>query len=126
MTPTEAYCCYKLYIQPRLTYPMLCTTLTQKQCRMIQAPVLEAILPKLQLNMRTPRAVLFAGPRYGGLALPEKYTDQTYRQLQMLVGHLKLQDDNGLLTRCLLTYTQLQIGPGTPFFKLKYPNIRNR
>jgi hypothetical protein len=61
LTPTEAYCCYIQYIKPKMTYPFPCVSLTEKQCRHIQAPVLEAILPKLHLNRHSPRAVLFAG-----------------------------------------------------------------
>lgn len=75
LSPSEAYCCFMMYIRPKINYPLPCVSLTQAQCRYIQAPVLEAILPKLHLNRHTPRAVLFAGPRYGGISLPETYTD---------------------------------------------------
>ncbi len=66
-------------------------------CRAIQAPALAGLLPKLHLNRHTPRAVLFAGPRYGGLSLPETYIDQGFGQLQLAFGHLKLDDENGQL-----------------------------
>ncbi len=91
---------------------------TQQQC--CQAPVLEAILPKLHLNRHTHRAVLFAGPSYGGNSLPEKYNDQGYLRLHMLVGHVKLHDDVGQLITCLITHTQLQLGSNIPFFNLQY------
>lgn len=61
-TPVEVYCCYMQYICPSLTYPLPCTSLTQQQCRRIQAPTVAAILPKLHMNRHTPRAVLFASP----------------------------------------------------------------
>jgi hypothetical protein len=38
--------------------------LSSTQCRMIQAPDLVALLPKLHLNRHTPHAVIFAGPLY--------------------------------------------------------------
>jgi len=66
LSSSEAYCCYMIYIRPKLTYPFPCISLTEQQCRHIQAPVLEVILPRLHLNRHTPRAVLFASPRYGG------------------------------------------------------------
>lgn len=96
--------------------------MTEAQCRHVQAPILEAILPKLHLNRHTPRAVLFAGPRYGGLGIPETYTDLGYGHLQYLVGHLKLGDDIGKLLTSIITHTQLQVGSTTPFFQLPYPN----
>jgi len=120
LTPTEAYCCYMVYIRPRLTYPVACTSMTEKQCRHIQAPAVEAILPKLHLNRHTSHALLFAGERYGGVGFPAEYTDQGFNQMKMLVGHLKLGDDNGSLIRCLVTHTQLQTGSVTPFFQLPY------
>lgn len=71
-----AYYSYMQYIRPRLTYPLPCSTLTQNQCRHIQAPALAALLPKLHLNQHTPQAILFGVPCYGGLNLPDLYTDQ--------------------------------------------------
>ena len=74
LTPAEAYCCLMQYIRPKINYPFPCVSLTETECRRIQAPILEALLPKLHLNRHTSRAVLFAGPRSGGLGHPEKYT----------------------------------------------------
>jgi hypothetical protein len=121
LTPTEAYCCYMLYIRPKISYPPPCVSLTEQQCRHIQAPVLKAILPKLHLNCHSPRAVLFARPRYGGLGLAENYADLGYGHLQYMVGHLKMGDDVGQLLLSLITHTQLQVGSCTPFFQLAYP-----
>jgi hypothetical protein len=121
LTPQEVYCCYMQYIRPKITYPFPCVSLTEKQCRHIQAPVLAAVLPRLPLNWHTPRAVLFAGPRYGGLGLSENYTDLGIGHLQYLVGHIKMGDEVGQLLLSSITYTQLQVGSVTPFFKLAYP-----
>jgi len=78
------------FLRPKLTYPLPCSSLTLKQCHTIQDPALEALLPKLHLNRHTPRAVLFGGPRYGGIDLPELYTDQGFGQLKFFDVHLKL------------------------------------
>jgi len=121
LSPSEAYCCFMMYIRPKINYPLPCVSLTQAQCRYIQAPVLEAILPKLHLNRHTPRAVLFAGPRYGGISLPETYTDLGQGHLAYFLGHLKLGDETGALIKTLITHTQLQTGSVFPFFSLPYP-----
>jgi hypothetical protein len=65
--------------------------------------------------------VLFAGPRYGGLGIPESYTDLGYSHLQYLMGHTKIGDDIGKLILSLVTHTQLQTGSTMPFFRLPYP-----
>lgn len=120
LTPAEAYCCLMMYIRPKLNYPTPCVSLTEAQCHHIQSLILEAILPKLHLNRHTPRAVLFAGPRYGGLNIPENYTDLGYGHLQYLVAHIKLGDEVSQLILSLITHTQLQVGSTTPFFQLQY------
>jgi len=122
LTPQEAYCCLMMYMRPKLNYSTPCVSLLETQCRHIQAPILEAILPKFHLNRHMPRAVLFAGPRYGGLSIPEQYTDLGYSHLQYLVGHIKMGDDIGDLILSLITHTQLQVGAGVPFFTLHYPD----
>jgi hypothetical protein len=66
----------------------------------IQAPALAVLLPKLHPNRHTSRAVLFGSQKYGGLGLPELYTDQIYGQLKLLIGHLKLQDEAGRQILC--------------------------
>ncbi len=120
MTPPEAYCSYMMFLRPRLLYPLPCSSLTQKQCRNIQAPALAALLPKLHLNRHTPRAVLFGGLKYGGLDLPELYTDQGHGQLQLMIGHLKLRDEVGSQLLCFLSELQLLVGSLSPVFTLPY------
>jgi hypothetical protein len=44
---SEAYLSYFQYLQPKLWYPHLCTSLSPNQCRMIQSPALATLLPKL-------------------------------------------------------------------------------
>jgi len=58
---------------------------------LVQAAVLETILPKMHLNRHTPHAVLFAGLWYGGVKFRDKYTDMGYGQLCLFIGHLNLE-----------------------------------
>jgi hypothetical protein len=96
--------------------------LTQQQCRHIQAPAFAALLPKLHLNRHTPHAVIFGEPRFGGLYLPDLYTDQGYGQLRLLLGHLRKRDDTGQLILIAISHLQLLLGSATPFFALPYPH----
>jgi ribonuclease HI len=121
LSPSEAYCCLMMYVRPKLNYPDPSVSLTEIQCHHILAPIMEAILPKSHLNRHTPRAVLFARPRFGGMSIPEKYTDLGYGHLQYMVGHVKMGDDIGQLILSLVTHTQLQVGASESFLKLPYP-----
>jgi hypothetical protein len=98
----------------------LWTGVTPAQCRTIQAPALAALLPKLKLNRHSPRAVLFSGPTYGGLSLPDLYDDQGLGQLSLLIGHLKLGDETGHLILSTLSHMQLSIGSSRPFLTTSF------
>jgi hypothetical protein len=74
----------------------------------------------MHLNCHSPHAVLFGESKYGGLSLPELYTDQGHHQLKLLIRHLKLKDQNGDLIYIDLTNVQLVTGAIPPFFSLPY------
>jgi hypothetical protein len=94
----------------------------QQQCKQVQAPALAAILSKMHMNRHTSHHILFGDYRYGGLSLPDLYTDQGYGQLKLLVGHLKMEDTTGDLILIAISHLQIHTGSGTPFFALPYPN----
>jgi hypothetical protein len=121
LSPLQAYCSYTMYLRPRLGYPLPCSSLTQAQCRSVQAPALAALLPKLHLNRHTPHAIVFGPLHYGSLCLPDIYTNQSYGQLKLLLGHLGLKDESGKLILIALSHIQLHTGSSTPFFDLPYP-----
>lgn len=112
----------KVYLCPCLIYPLLCSYLTQHQCRHVQAPALAARLPKLHLNRHTSHLILFGDHHYGGVNLPDLYTDQGFGQLKPLVGHLKMRDEVGELILIDISHLQLHMGSRIPFFALLYPH----
>jgi hypothetical protein len=122
LTSDKAYWSYYLYLWPKLSYPLACTTLTQQQCKYFQAPTLAAVFPKMFLNRQTPHAVIFGKPKYGGLSIPDLITDQGYGQLK-LIGHLKSNDQNGSLLHITITQVQLWTGALNPFSP--YPTLLN-
>jgi hypothetical protein len=122
LTSDEVYLSYMLYLRSRLIYPLPCSSLTQKQCKHVQAPALAALTSKMHMNRHTSHHIIFGDYRYGGLGLPDLYTDQGYGQLKLLVGHLKLEDTTGDLILIAISHLQLHIGSRTPFFALSYPN----
>jgi hypothetical protein len=69
LQPDEAFWSYNLFLWPQLTYPLPCTSFTERQCRTIQAHALASLLPKLHLNCHTPHTVLFGEAKFGGLEL---------------------------------------------------------
>jgi hypothetical protein len=120
ITPSQAYLSYMLYLHPELKYPLSCTTLTPAQCKMIQAPALAALLPKLHLNKNSPRAIIFGSSLYGGLGLPDLHLDQGFEQLTLFIGHLQLTDENGQMILSLISHLQLFVSSATSFWSLPF------
>jgi hypothetical protein len=123
LMPDEAYWSYILYLQPRLTYPLACTSLMEKQCHHVQAPTLAALLPNLHLNRHTPHSVVFGDAKFGGLSLPHLYTDQGFQQLRFFIGHLCQQDEMRKLILIAISFLQLILGVQKPFFTLRYAHF---
>lgn len=121
LSPDEAYTSYMQYLRPKIIYPLPCSSLTQKQCQYVQAPALAALIPKLHVNRHIAHVIIFGAHRYGGLSLPDLYTDQGYGQLKLLIGHIKLGDDIGKLILIAMSHLQLHIGSEFPFFTCSYP-----
>jgi hypothetical protein len=99
-----------MYLRPRLNYPLPCCTFTPAQCCHIQSLALEGLLPKLHLNRHSPQAVLFTGPLYRGISLPDTLIDQVFGQLSLFIGHLQLNDDVGTMILTLISLLQIHIG----------------
>jgi len=64
--------------------------------------------------------VLFGSAKYGGLEIPELYTDQGFGQLKLLFGHVKLRDEVGQQILCFLSELQLFIGSSSPILSLPF------
>jgi hypothetical protein len=62
LTRKEALYSYTFYFIPRLGFSLLAMTFTEQQCAKIQAPALQAFLPKCQINRNAAHSILFAPP----------------------------------------------------------------
>jgi hypothetical protein len=73
---------------PIIVYDTPITILSFKECDDLQKPVVNAILPKMGITSKAPRAVAFGMTRYGGIGLVHLAAVQSHGQLQYLLGHL--------------------------------------
>jgi hypothetical protein len=96
-----------------ISYDTAATSLTYKECEEILRPVVNAILPKMGININTARTVVFGTSKYGVLGLDHMYVVQGFAQLQYLIGSLRTQDTMGDLYQMLLEYTQLECDTDT-------------
>jgi hypothetical protein len=101
---------YNSFYMASLGYWAAATYLSMDECKEIQKPPVNAILPKMGTNRNTKREVVFGATKYGVLGLTHLAAVQGYGQLQYLLGHLRSDDTSGTLYRILMEFTQLKCG----------------
>jgi hypothetical protein len=77
----EGVLAYNSYYMASLSYGTLATSLDIKECKEIQRPVFNDILPKMGTNRNTSRSVLFGTSKYGGLGNDHLAAVQGFGQL---------------------------------------------
>jgi hypothetical protein len=110
---------------PILWYSMCATTLSLKECEDIQMPVINAIFPKMGVNRKAARTVVFKMAQFGGLGLDRLAALQGHIRVQYLLGHLRCGDHTGQLMRMVIEYTQLECGTMENILEQDYDKFRN-
>ena len=103
-----------------LEYPLLATTLTQKDCAYIMAPVLEGGLTRAGICRNMARALVHGPKLYKGLDLHNLYTTQGLVQIQAILNHCWQGTDTGLLLQTYMEFIKIEIGMPGPLFQLDY------
>ena len=92
------------------------THFAPEQCKAIQSPFINALLPKLCVNRHIKRAVVWGPKKYGGLELANMETEQLARTTDTLVGHVRASTPTGLTFLITCGASQLYMGLQRPFF----------
>jgi hypothetical protein len=98
---------YNSFYLPSIGIGTPATTLTQQEYCNIQKPVVNAILPKMGINRKAHRSVVFRTAQFGGLGLEHLAAYKGHNLLQYLMGHFRCNITTGKLMRSMLDYTQL-------------------
>jgi hypothetical protein len=116
----ESSAVYNCYYMPSIGYGTPATTVSFKECDDLQKPIVNAILPKMGITSKAPRAVVFRTTRYGGIGLDYLAVVQSHGQLQYLLGHLRCKDNTGQLIRMVMEFTQIVCGCTDNVFEKSY------
>jgi hypothetical protein len=73
------------------------------------------------MNQHTARSIIFGPLEYGGITLPHLFALQSLSQLNLIIGHLRMQDKTGTLILILMSHLQLLVGFSTSFLHLPFP-----
>jgi hypothetical protein len=85
---SESAVVYNSFYLPSLGCGMCATTLSLQESEDNQCPVINAILPKMGINRKAARDVVFGTSQFGGLGMDHLATLQGRSRLQYLLGHI--------------------------------------
>ena len=100
-----------------ISYPLGASTLTARQLRKLHSIVEQAYLPKGGLNRKFPKAILRGPTLYGGHGDPGLYTRKGYNQVQLMLGHIRNNDEQGDMIRLEVEALQMLAGTEDPIME---------
>lgn len=104
-------------IKRSLLYPLLATTLTEKDCVHIEAPALEAALQACGMPSNMPREVVYGPERYLGLNHGSIYHTQGAKHIQALMDFGETATITGHQIRALIEGHKVELGVGGTLFE---------
>ena len=113
----EAHLIYTTRIKPTIQYPLSITTFTDEQCREIQKPLMNAILPKMGFNRKMPRVVCYGPKIMGGVNIIKIEYNQIIRHIMIMRKHIYNNDYIGKKYIELINTYQKFIGCNKFFMK---------
>jgi hypothetical protein len=112
----DAWLIYQTRYRPMIRYCLPITTFTDKQCKKIQSPFINAFLNKLKMNRHTPRVVIWGPERYGGLNLMNIEVEQLSSHIFLLLTNIRKGNETGQSMILAMSVYQLTLGCAGPFW----------
>ena len=103
-------------IMKTLEYPMIATTITEKEWDFIMRPIRQSGLPKVEISRNFPKTVLYGPKMYQGLGILHPYYNQQLQHIEVCIHEGDRDTITGELIRASLEQLQVEIGlPGNLF-----------
>jgi hypothetical protein len=112
--------------RPAITYCLPITTSSEVECKKIQSPFYNALLPKLGINRHMPRALLHGPLRVAGLDLLNLHAEQLALHVTGLIIQIRKYDRVGQNMLTCIDALQLYLGLEKQFFQLQASTIEHR
>jgi len=111
LNPTDATFSLKNVVLQKLAYPLVTTTFTHQQCQQIMAPLLQQGLSQAGVIHTYPQALIHGPLQYGGLDIPQLYTEQIIAHVQTVLRYsLDWEDPTGYLLHATGEAIWLEVG----------------
>jgi hypothetical protein len=114
LSQAEVWFSLTLYIMKTLEYPLMATSLTQRQCNQIMQPVLGAGLKALGISRSTNRDVVYGPQRYQGIGIPDLWLTQGILKLWIALAQGDALTITGSSLQAVFALHTLELGlPGS-------------
>ena len=97
---------------PRVEYPLVATTMTEKQTRHFMAPAINQALNSSGMMKNFPRAVVYGPDEFQGLGIHNPFITQGVEHIKALINEIDAGTDTGDLIRATLEQLHLELGTG--------------
>jgi hypothetical protein len=87
--------------------------LTREQCDNLMAPVLQYLLPAMEIRRNFPRALVYNSIKYMGLGIQHPHTIQEILRIKDILCHVHRRSITGKLYRLSLEVLLVELGMGT-------------
>jgi hypothetical protein len=105
LPPKEMETCLYSIVLPTLKYGQAAMSIPKETILNVQKPLINMILPRIGYNRHIPRALVYASKKYGGLEIPNLYTEQGIAQIKYILGALRSNcEASNLITGLMETY----------------------
>jgi hypothetical protein len=114
LTPSEAWLSFNTMVSKQLEYPLVALTLTEANCRHIEAPMLAQVQKSMHMANNFPRDVLDAPHCFQGMNRKSLYMVLGQHHVEILLKHGHLNTTTGELLRTSLERHMVELGlPGS-------------
>jgi hypothetical protein len=100
----------KTSLYPALTYGLMATNLSKKQCNQVFYPIRKRLLPKMGICRKIPAVVVHGPKKYGGLEIKDLYSIQGIEHIKALLDHAGKESSTGKLIEILISGHVLELG----------------
>jgi len=101
---------FQLVLLPKISYSLMTTTFTKKECENILRPAILQLLPAIGMNRHFPRLMEYGHGKHFGLGIPHLYDMQGFLHLMALLKFTSSANPTG--TYLLHSYKALQVEMG--------------
>ena len=122
LTLEEAHLMIYTRILPKVTYSMPITMFTTSQCKRLNTPIDQVMLPKLHINRHMPKAVIYSTLKHGGINFPKMEVIQLKKGIMFLLRQLRW--DHTIANDILIVLSSLQLMSGYTTPLMEDPTTR--